>query len=76
MPLQNIFNLTGLIIGMIGSYLMYANSPKVESGIYIYTEAELVEMQQEDKRKNKLIRLGMLLLFLAFLFQGFALLLV
>ena len=75
MTVQNIFNLIGLFIGMVGSYLMYANSSKVQSGTYIYTNAELIEMQRKDRRKNTLIRRGMLMIFVAFLLQCIALLL-
>lgn len=71
---QTLLNLAGLIINMAGSYLMFSNSSKVQSGIYIYTDTELTELRKKDKRKNNLIRLGMLLLFVGFTFQFIALL--
>jgi len=69
MTLQNIFNLTGLIINMVGAYLMYRNAPPVNSQIFFYQERELEQMAKRDKQKNKMSRYGMLLLFVGFLFQ-------
>jgi hypothetical protein len=74
MTIQNIFNLIGLITGMVGAYLMYHFTPKISSGTFLYQEAELREHKKKDAYKNKVVRFGMFLLFIGFLFQGVALL--
>jgi len=74
MPVQNILNLIGLITGMTGAYLMYHFTPKISSGAFLYQEAELKEHKKRDAYKNKVVRFGMFLLFIGFLFQGVALL--
>lgn len=69
MTAQNILNLAGLVIGMAGAYLMFHFSPKVSSQVVMYTREEAVEFRKKDLYKNKMIRFGMLLLFVAFAFQ-------
>ncbi len=69
MNLQNIFNLSGLVINMAGAYLMYRNAPPVNSKTFLYQDKELQELAKRDKRKNKMSRNGMLLLFVGFLLQ-------
>ena len=69
MNLQNIFNLTGLVINMAGAYLMYRNAPPVNSQTFLYRDEEMKEKIKKDKHKNKMSRNGMLLLFVGFLFQ-------
>lgn len=69
MNTQNILNLIGLVINMAGAYLMFHFTPKVESRLFIYTEEEHNQKHKKDVYKNQMIRLGMLLLFLGFLFQ-------
>ena len=69
MNLQNIFNLTGLVINMVGAYLMYRNAPPVNSQTFLYRDEEMKEKIKKDKHKNKMSHNGMLLLFIGFLFQ-------
>lgn len=69
MNLQNIFNLTGLIINMVGAYLMYRNAPPVNSQTFLYRREETEGLIKKDKQKNKMSRYGMLMLFVGFLFQ-------
>ncbi len=69
MTLQNILNVTGLVIGMAGSYLMYHFSSKVDSGTWLYQREELEELKKKDAYKNKMVRFGMLLLAIGFIFQ-------
>jgi hypothetical protein len=73
MTTQNIFNLIGLVTGMSGAYLMYHFTPKISSGTFLYQEAELREKEKKDAYKNKMVRNGMLLLFIGFIFQLIAL---
>jgi hypothetical protein len=69
MTIQNIFNLAGLIINMVGAYMMYHYTPKVVSQTYLFTDSEQNKMREQDVKNNKMIRLGMLLLFIGFIFQ-------
>jgi hypothetical protein len=73
MTIQNIFNTSGLIINMAGAYMMFHFTPKIESRLFMYTEEEHRKMQQKDLLKNKMVRLGMLLLFIGFILQFAAL---
>ncbi len=75
MTIQNILNLIGLVAGMTGAYLMYHFTPKISSGTFLYQEAEAREHKKRDAYKNKMVRNGMLLLFIGFLLQLVALLL-
>jgi hypothetical protein len=72
MNLQNVFNLTGLVINMVGAYLMYRNAPPVNSQTHLYRASELQQMAKKDNQKNKMSRYGMLILFIGFLFQFIA----
>ena len=74
MTTQNVLNLIGLTLGMAGAYLMYNFTPKISSGTFLYQEAELREKEKKDANKNKMVRNGMLLLFIGFIFQTVALL--
>ncbi len=75
MTVQNILNFIGLAISMSGAYLMYHFTPKINSGTFVYYEAEQRERQKKDVYKNKMVRLGMFLLFIGFMLQAVALLL-
>lgn len=76
MALQNIFNILGLIVNMVGAYMMYHYTPKASSQVVLYTFAEAEQIRKKDLRTNKMIRLGMLLLFIGFILQFTALLIV
>jgi hypothetical protein len=52
---------------------MFYFSPKVDSGTWLYLAAEAEKIKRRDRRKNKMIRNGMLLLFAGFLLQLIAL---
>lgn len=69
MEVYKIINIAGLIISMFGTFLMFYYSPKVESRFFLYRDQEYAAMHKKDNRKNKLIRFGMFLLFVGFLFQ-------
>ena len=72
MNLQNIFNLTGLVVNMVGAYLMYRNAPPVNSQTFFYKREEMEQIIKKDKLKNKMSRNGMLLLFIGFIIQFIA----
>lgn len=54
---------------MAGAYMMFHFTPKLESRFFLYTDAEYKNMQKKDLYKNKMIRLGMFLLFIGFIVQ-------
>jgi len=72
MNLQNIFNLSGMVVNMAGAYLMYRNAPPVNSQTFLYKHEEMQQIIKKDKYKNKMSRNGMLLLFIGFLLQSIA----
>ena len=74
MSTQNILNLLGLIINMIGAYMMYHYTPKVSSQTIFFLKSEAEQLRKKDLHKNKMIRRGMLLLFIGFVCQFAALL--
>lgn len=69
MSIQNILNFIGLLINMIGAYIMYHHTTKVSSQIVLYQKSEAIQKQKKDLYNNKMIRRGMWLLFFGFLFQ-------
>jgi hypothetical protein len=69
MNLLTILNLCGLVINMIGAYLMYHYTPRVNSQVYLYQQEEAEQMWRKDQFKQRMIRLGMLLLFIGFILQ-------
>lgn len=75
MSYYKILNIVGLVISMLGTFLMFYYSPKVESRFFLYQDQEYKAMHKKDNRKNKKIRFGMLLLFMGFLFQLISILL-
>ena len=75
MTAQNILNVSGLVTGMAGSFIMYHFSSKVSSQVVLFRREEAQQLHKKDVFKNKMIRSGMLLLFIGFAFQLAALLL-
>lgn len=67
-------SILGLIIGLIGTYMMFHFTPKADSRTILYRDRkEMEEVMKKDHFKNKMVRLGMLFLFISFLFQVVAL---
>lgn len=59
-----------MVIGMTGAYIMYHFSPKTDSRTVLYRDREeLMQVMKKDKFNNKMVRYGILLLLVAFLFQ-------
>jgi hypothetical protein len=69
---STLLNLSGLVVNMAGAFIMYYYSSKVSSSIFIYTDAEMKRHKEKDLFKNRMIRFGMLLLFIGFLVQALA----
>lgn len=65
--------MAGLIINMVGAFMMYHYSPKVSSSTFLYLRDEAELKRKKDPDKNKMIRFGMLLLFIGFMLQAIAL---
>jgi hypothetical protein len=68
----DILNLIALFISMAGSFLMYFYSPNVSSQTIIYRKVEMERINKRDAHKNKMLRRGMLLLFIGFIIQAAA----
>ncbi len=71
--MQKILNIVGLVIGLIGAYLMYHFTPKANSQMILYRREEMKELLKKDQFKNRMVWLGMFLLFISFLCQAIAL---
>lgn len=69
MTIQNILNLVGLVINMIGAYMMFHYTPKVSSQTFFYSDKEQPKLKQKDVHNNRMIRFGMFLLFIGFIVQ-------
>ena len=68
-------NIIGLVLSILGSFFMFYFSSKVESRIFLYQQEENKARHKKDLKKNRMIRFGMLLLLVGFLFQLCAILL-
>lgn len=62
-------NILAIIIAITGTYLMYHFGPKENSQTFLYRREEMEEVSKKDQFKNKMVRTGMLLLFISFLLQ-------
>lgn len=71
--LSDYLNLLALFIGMAGTFLMFYYSPIINSQVIIYRKEEAARIKKRDDRRNKMIRRGMLLLFISFILQTSAL---
>lgn len=72
--MEKILNIFGLLIGLIGTFIMYNFTPKTNSQVVLYRREEMEKIRRKDQFKNKVVRLGMFLLFISFLCQATALL--
>lgn len=62
MHLPALLNTIGLAANATGGLMMFLGTPRVTSGVWLYTHAEQEELFKKDKLKNKVIRFGFLLL--------------
>jgi hypothetical protein len=69
MDISSLLNITGLTVNILGAALMFTGSAKVDSVLYLYNKADLKRLGKQDRTSNRTIRLGMLFLFIGFLFQ-------
>lgn len=67
--ISNSCNLIGIVFSIIGAFMMYKNTPKVNSNNIVFSKKEAEKKQAIDMAKNKKIRRGMFLLFISFTFQ-------
>jgi len=59
----------GLLFDMLGAMMMYFNTPKVETVPMTYMRSEMEAILAADRRRNRMIRLGVALLAFGFLLQ-------
>ena len=69
MTLKDVLNLIGLILNIIGAYMMYRFSSKVNSQTILYTREEAEAIRKRDSYRNRLIRIGMLILSIGIITQ-------
>jgi uncharacterized protein YjeT (DUF2065 family) len=69
MDLSKILSITGLALSLIGTVIVFIYSPKVNSVLLIHTDEETNRRAKKDKRKNKLGRLGLLLIVIGVILQ-------
>jgi len=69
MDFPKLLNITGLIINISGTLLMFYYSPKIESRLFLYKNEEYIAKHKIDVFKNKMMRFGIILLFVGFLLQ-------
>lgn len=74
MDLQQILNAIGLTAGIVGAFIVFINSPKVESFIMLHSDEEINRLIEEDKRKNQHANYGVFLIGIGFVFQLIAVL--
>jgi hypothetical protein len=59
-----ILNILSVSLNVAGALLTFFNAPQVNSQLYIYTAAEMPEIQKMDARKNRRAQLGTIMLVL------------
>ena len=69
MFLTDYLNAGGLILSIIGAYLMFRNSPQNEGQLFLYLEADRPKRERIAAKRNSTMRTGMLLIFIGFVFQ-------
>lgn len=67
--LNKLLNIIGLVINIAGALLMFINTPRVNFQVYLYNREEGPLLRDKEKRMNKRIKQGMLLLFIGFFLQ-------
>jgi H+/gluconate symporter-like permease len=65
-------NIIGLVLSILGSFFMFYFFSKVESRNFLYSKKEDNARHKKDLKKNRMIRFGMFLLFIGFIFQLYA----
>ncbi len=58
-----------IVLGLIGTVMIFKFSPQVNSQVYFYEQIEEAEIKKKDKRKRILATLGLCLVALSFLLQ-------
>lgn len=69
MDLQQILNTIGLIVGTIGAFTVFFNSPKVKSDVLLHSREEINRLVEKDKRNNQYARYGVFFIGIGFVLQ-------
>lgn len=75
MDYSNICNIIGLGFDILGAFLMFWFTPKIDFNTYVFNSSEAPEFEAKARFKNNMVRFGMILLVCGFSLQGLALLL-
>ena len=70
MELSDLISVIGLLIDISGACLMFFNTPKIDSHIYLFSRSEEKEIVKKANQKQERMRLGMILLIIGFVFQS------
>lgn len=65
----NLFNLVGLALNIVGAFIMYWHTPKVNTQSVLYLKSEMEQIRKKDADKNKMIKTGLILIFSGIIFQ-------
>ena len=68
-----IINALGLASGFIGALVVFSFSPKVSSSTFLYNQSEESRILRTDRRKNRISKMGMILIAIGFGLQLVAL---
>ncbi|MFH0893266.1 MAG: hypothetical protein V2A54_02420 [Bacteroidota bacterium] len=69
MNIMDYLNLTGLVLSMAGALVAFVFTPQVDSTTYVSSIKESIRLKKKDKGKNKMIRLGMIIMSTGFICQ-------
>ena len=58
-----------IILGLLGTVMIFKFSPQVNSQTYLYNQDEMTEIRERDKRKRTLATIGLYLIVFSFLLQ-------
>lgn len=58
-----------IVLGLLGTVMIFKFSPQVNSQVYLYQESEMTEIKNKDKKKRTLASIGLYLVVFSFLLQ-------
>lgn len=68
----NVINLLALLLSITGTFMMFYYSPVINSQVFLYRKSELENIKKSDAYKNKMLRFGLILIFISCLLQAIA----
>lgn len=65
----NYIGTVGLCLDIFGALIMFYNTPKVNSRLYVYTQKENETFRKRDIKKNRNLKRGIFLIIIGFCLQ-------